>query len=185
MLPKIKKARRKTVSPSKKTAAKCRISGAEALFELSVKAEGLEPILGAAYLMMDRAYVLLGGDRKTTTRVTLKAKPGASIQAVAEDFIEELKAQKLRWAVARANQPVREYVVEQALLMASGAVPRPSEAQAAPAGEDLTPRQRQEIDRLIAEVEAEIKALGDKKVLSDPNGIRPSWEEKQERGKAA
>lgn len=183
----LRKSRRASARPSKKTAVKCIISKGEAVFELSVKTEGLEPILGAAYLMMDRAFVLLGGDRTKTLRVALKAKSVAAgaLEAAAEDFKAELEAQKLRWAIAKANQPIREFVVEQALLMASGAVPRPSQAEAAPAADELTAAQRSEIDRLIAEVEAEIKTLGDKKALADPKGIRPSWEEKQEGGKGA
>lgn len=165
----------------------CRISAGEATFELRVKEEGLEPILGAAYMMMDRAFVLLGGERAKTARVSLKPKagPAAGVKALARDFLAELDAQKLRWAIAKNNQPIREFVVEQALLMASGAVPRPSAAAAAPAADELTEQQRQEIDRLISEVEAEIKTLGDKKALADPQGLRPSWEEKQERGKTA
>jgi len=147
-------------------------------FELSVKREGLEPILGAAYLLTDRAYASLDGDRARLA-VTLRPKsPSCDLKALSEVFLRELETQKLRWAIAKNNLPVREFVAEQAVLLANGRIPPPSPP--APAADDLSEEQRREIERLIAEVEEEIKALNQKKLLSDPNKIRASWEERQE-----
>ena len=150
------------------------------MLKLSVKKDGLEPILGAAYLMMDRAYVQLGGDRKTSITVALKSKSGGAKTAELEKaFKDELAAQKVRWELARRNQPIREYVAEQAVLVASGAVPAEAEA-AAPASDQLTDEQRLEIEKLIAEVEEEIKAINQKKAVPDPKNIKASWEARQE-----
>jgi len=153
--------------------------------ELSVAAEGLEPILGACYLLTDRAYAFLEGDRGRKIRVTLRPKSPAAgpkeLKLLGDEFVAEMQTQKVRWAIARNNLPIREFMTEQAVLLANGKLPEPA---AAPAGaapaEELSDEQRQEIEKLIAEVEQEIKALNDKKVPSDPKNIAASWEEKQQ-----
>jgi altronate dehydratase len=87
----------------------------------------------------------------------------------------------LRWAIARENIGVRQFVAEQAVLLASGRL-QPS----APASQDepidaLSQEQRDEIEKLIAEVEDEIKVMNEKKAASqDVKNIKASWEEKQE-----
>jgi hypothetical protein len=146
-------------------------------FTLDVKKLGLEPALGAAYLMMDRAWVWLEGDKSKSLVVTLEPKPGWSAAGVSADFSAELESQKLRWAVARNNRSVREYVAENAVSLAQQ---KPAAAPAEAAPEQLTDAQRSEIERLIAEVEAEIKDMNAKKAVPDPKGVAPSWEAQQE-----
>ncbi len=161
-------------------------TGAVAL-TLDVRREGLEPILGAAYLMMDRAYASLEGDKAKSLTVTLRpksARGAAALKALKSAFEAELAAQKLRWAVARNNQSVREYVAENAITLAEEFAKRAA-APAEPAAEQLTTEQRSEIERLIAEVETEISEMNAKKELPDPNGKTLSWEAAQEKGKGA
>lgn len=158
---------------------------AELSFPLDPRKEGLEPILGAAYLLMDRAYASLDGDKVKSLTVTLRPKGAAAakdLAALKRAFLDELAAQKLRWAVARNNQPVREYVAENALALAEEFAKRAA-APAEPAAEQLTSEQRSEIERLIAEVETEISAMNVKKELPDPAGKSLSWEAAQETGK--
>lgn len=147
-----------------------------------VRREGLEPILGAAYLFMDRAYASLEGDKKKTLKVVLRPKAATSaagLKGLERAFRDELAAQKLRWAVARNNQSVREYVAENALALAEEFASRAA-APAEPAAEQLTAEQRSEIERLIAEVETEISEMNSKKALPDPDGKALSWEAAQE-----
>ncbi len=180
----VKKA--SAVKPAPVPAPKLTPAGAS--FSLDVKAHGLEPILGAAYLLMDRAYVLLSGDRAKTLVVALRAKnPKAlSPKALAAEFVADFAAQKVRWAVARNNQPVREYIAEQAVLIASGKIQPPAAPAAAapePAVDQLTDDQRLEIEKLIAEVEAEIKTMNADKAkpsVADPKNVAASWEARQE-----
>lgn len=172
-----KKIVKKTVKPLPKSSA------TEASLTLDVKTEGLEPIFGAAYLMMDKAYVSLSGDRAGKIGVVLRAKNPKAVKpkALAAEFLSDLATQKVRWAVSRNNLPIREFIAEQAVLIANGTVPPPSAPAAAePAAEELTADQRAEIEKLISEVEAEIKTMNDKKSIPDPKGIKASWEEKQE-----
>src|SRR5688572_33055577 len=57
---------------------------------LSVSAETLEAVLGAAYLLTDRAWARLDGDRQRALTVTLRPKdPKAALKALAEDFLDE------------------------------------------------------------------------------------------------
>src|SRR5689334_5992558 len=87
-------------------------------FSLPVKAAGLEPLLGAAYLLTDRAYVMLSGDRAKTLVVRLRPKKDAGkkgLEALAKAFEAELASQKVRWTIAKNNQSVREYLAEQAV----------------------------------------------------------------------
>lgn len=172
-------------APAKKPAAPpYALSDLEVSVSFDVKKEGLESIFGAAYLMMDRAYVTLSGDRAKTVEVVLRPKDpkAVKLRALAEEFLRDFASQKIRWAIAKNNLPIREFVAEQAVLIANGTIPPPSAAAAAPepAAEELTDDQRAEIEKLIAEVESEIKTMNDKKVALDPKGIKASWEEAQE-----
>jgi His-Xaa-Ser system protein HxsD len=165
----------KKKAPARRPAAKAKGSGLS--FTLDVKKLGLETALGAAYLMMDRAWVSLEGDKTKSLTVTLRPKPGSDAAAVKAAFEAELESQKLRWAVARNNRSVREYVAENAVSLAQQ---KPAQPAAEPAAEQLTDAQRSEIERLIAEVETEIKEMNAKKAVADPKGVAPSWEAQQE-----
>lgn len=152
-------------------------------YSLSVKAHGLEPLLGAAYLLTDRAFVMLSGDRAKTLTVRLRPKKQGGkkvLQALAAAFEAELSSQKMRWTLAKNNQPVREYLAEQAVVLAQNP---PAPAPAEPAAEQLTDAQRLEIEKLISEVEDEIKTMNAKKAPAarDPKNIKASWEEAQQR----
>jgi His-Xaa-Ser system protein HxsD len=171
-------------SPASKSVKPAAASGTVSL-DLDARTDGPEPILGAAYLMMDRAYALVSGDARKSMSVTLKPKEAsgaAGLASLKKDFELEYAAQKVRWAVARNNRSVREYVAENALALAKEFSERPSAAE--PAAEKLTAEQSSEIERLIAEVEAEITQMNAKKELPDEKGKSLSWEaaQKTEKG---
>jgi hypothetical protein len=75
---------------------------------------------------------------------------------------------------------VREYVAENALALAQEFAARAAAAPAEPAAEQLTTEQRSEIERLIAEVEAEISSMNVKKEHVDAKGAALSWEAGQQ-----
>ena len=181
---KITKKAPKSAPLKKPSVVTFKLSDSDVSVSFDVKKEGLESIFGAAYLMMDKAYVSLSGDRAKKIDVVLRPKdPKAlKLRALAEEFISDFEAQKIRWAVAKNNLPIREFIAEQAVLIANGTVAPPpaSGAPLEPPAEQLTDDQRAEIEKLISEVEAEIKTMNDKKVALDPKNIKASWEEKQE-----
>jgi His-Xaa-Ser system protein HxsD len=183
--PKRARAAKKAVPNSRRAGKPARKAAAELVFELDARRDGPEPILGAAYLLMDRAYALVEGDKAKTLKVTLRpkgARGAADLAALKKTFERELAAQKLRWAVARNNKPVREYVAENALALAQEFAARAA-APSEPAAEQLTTEQRSEIERLIAEVETEIAEMNTKKGPADQKGAALSWEAAQQADK--
>lgn len=179
------KTKKKAVKPA---VVPYKLSASDVSFSFDVKKEGLEAVFGAAYLMMEKAFVFLSGDRAKSVAVVLRPKDPKSVKprALAEEFLSDLASQKVRWTLAKNNLPIREFIAEQAVLIANGTVPPPSAPTASePQSEQLTDDQRAEIEKLIAEVESEIKTMNDKKISADPKGIKASWEEKQEQGHKA
>ena len=168
-------------APAKSAPPQCRIGGCDVSFDLDVKTEGLESIFGAAYMLTDRAFSSLEGDRAKKITVTLtpkKSEGRAGLKALAQTFLQELETQKVRWAIAKNNLPIREYLAEHAVALANS--PAPVEAAAEPASEELTDAQRKEIEKLISEVEDEIKTMNAKNPAPDPKNVKASWEEAQE-----
>ena len=173
-----------TKRPSAPAAYRIVPAESSVVFDCDARSHSSEPIFGAAYLMTDRAYARLSGDRAKTITVELRSKSPAGakdLELLAGAFLRELETQRVRWAVSKNNQSVREFIVEQAILTANGrAQPAAPAASADPAGDPLTDSQRLEIERLIAEVEDEIKTMNQKKTSADPKNIKVSWEAKQE-----
>jgi His-Xaa-Ser system protein HxsD len=122
---------------------------------------GLYPrdvLYAAAYVFLDRAYVLL--DRQDSRFVVqFRAKrplEEATFQAMAGEFENELLAQALRLRVVDANQRIIEDVVTVAIAGASAGV----DAEAGPAA-----------DPQLVELEDAEDGF-----LTDPQGIARPWE---------
>lgn len=85
----------------------------------------LDVIYGAAYIFIDRAYVLLGkADGKTIVELAAKdPDTGAeALRALAGEFGNELLSQALRRRITRENSQILETIVSQALAGATGAM---------------------------------------------------------------
>ena len=115
--------RKTTAKPAAKKAAKTGTpfkiyqSDAAVSFTLSVKAEGLEPILGAAYLMTDRAYARLTGDRRN--KITVELRPKAQNMIVIQHNLDTLDRTVPPWLevdggsrtkVTVRDLPMREHI---------------------------------------------------------------------------
>lgn len=114
----------------------------------------LEAVYGAAYIFIDRCYVLLDRPRAGAYAVTLTEKSGAgdaaSRRAMAGELINELLTQAWRQKIIEENRVVIETVTAQAL---AGSMAEPS------------------LDDLASFDFSEDS-------FDDPLGIAMSWEEK-------
>jgi His-Xaa-Ser system protein HxsD len=124
--------------------------------------EGLYPrdaIYGAAYVFIDRCYVLLDRPAAGRIQITLRAKRGGApdSEALAGELQNELLAQAWRRAIAEENRALIEQVTTRALAGAAG-----------PPG----------LDELLA------MDIGEETAFEDPLGIAMSWEEKYAKKKA-
>lgn len=125
---------------------------------------GLYPrdvLYAAAYVFLDRAYVLLDRD-DARYLVHLRGKQAldeATLRAMAGEFGNELLAQALRLRVVRSNQKLIEDIASLAISGAAGGVVHGDEAA------------------LI-----DLQEPGDDGFLDDPLGIAVPWEAKKGAG---
>jgi His-Xaa-Ser system protein HxsD len=112
-----------------------------------------DAILGAAYVLMDRAFVHLDHDGAKIL-VSVRAKPGVALDApaIAGEFENEALAQAWRREIIQENRALIESTTARAVGGAAG-----------PPG----------LDDLL---DASLGDLGD--AFDDPLGIAVSWEEK-------
>jgi His-Xaa-Ser system protein HxsD len=115
-----------------------------------------DAIQGAAYVLLERAYIFLERAGDSRVRVFLRAKAGDT-RAVAGEFENEALAQAYRRRLAAENRAYIEMIAGRALAGAAG-----------PPG----------LDDLLA------MDIGEETAFEDPLGIAMSWEEKYAKKKA-
>lgn len=84
----------------------------------------LEVIYGAAYVLIDRAYILLDKDEsgRILVRIERKSDDEGALKALVGDFGNELLSQALRRRITKQNQAILEAIVTQAMAGATGAL---------------------------------------------------------------
>lgn len=137
----------------------------------------LKTIKHAAFALTATAYVRLdrAGD---CVQVTLSPKDGSkkmTARRLASLFLEGLKQESIRSAIEDNNRKLREHIIRLALCPAQEPLPEQADT-------GLTEQQQQELDRIIAEVEEEIKKEP-RKTAKDPLGVTKTWEEKYGRSR--
>lgn len=128
----------------------------------------LEVIMGAAYVFVDRCFLLLDRAPEGRIRVSLTARPGAAageVDALAGELQNELLAQALRARLGERHEALRESLVARALF---GAAPEQTPATDAQLG-----------------VEPRFVPSAEDDYLEDPLGIAVPWEEKYAKAEAA
>ncbi len=109
-----------TAAPEIITAADSKL-----VLRLSKSLYPLDVIYGAAYIFIEKAYVLLGRDGEDF--IVEMASKDASItpdglRAIAGEFSNELLSQALRRRITKENKNILETIVSQALAGATGAM---------------------------------------------------------------
>jgi len=78
----------------------------------------LDAVYGAAYIFLDRAYVLLEKSGEGTVKVTLTGKApltGKELEALGGEFANELLNQAIRAGLSESGRKIREYIVVKGL----------------------------------------------------------------------
>jgi His-Xaa-Ser system protein HxsD len=127
------------------------ISDASARLELDEAVYPLEAVYGAAYIFIDRCWVLIDKPAPGKWRVTLSAKKdGVDLRALGGEFANELLSCAWRHQITQQNQAMIEAVTTQAVGGAMG------------------PPTLDELEKFDFSAET----------FEDPLGIAKSWEEK-------
>jgi His-Xaa-Ser system protein HxsD len=116
-----------------------------------------DAIYGAAYIFIDRCYVLLDrpSDRKVAVRLRTKAAATeAELEALAGELANELLNQVLRLRVGESTARIREYYMARAFFASEG---------------------KSTIDQLLAELDAE-------EMAEAPLEVAVPWETKPSSG---
>ena len=84
---------------------------------IDTKVYSREAVIKTAYLFLERCYLFLYHDAEGTLRVRLKLKLGknADIQTLADEFLNELLNQSLRYQIAMETKNLRELIMARAL----------------------------------------------------------------------
>jgi len=149
----------------------------EVVFSIQKKLYPLEIVQGAAYILTDRAVAYVEEEEDEWV-LTLESKEGspdeASLETLAGDFVNEVLNQTIRQRLLASNRSIMELVLSRAFVSArrdDGDPDQPPEASDA----SLSDEQRAEMEKLIAEAEAEVEKL--KSGESDA-AVLDSWEKK-------
>jgi His-Xaa-Ser system protein HxsD len=121
-----------------------------ARLELDEAVYPLEAVYGAAYIFIDRCYVLIDKPAAGKWRVTLAPKKDGDLGAMAGEFANELLSCAWRHQITQQNRAVIETVTTQAIAGAMG------------------PPSLDDLEKFDFSAET----------FEDPLGIAKSWEEK-------
>jgi His-Xaa-Ser system protein HxsD len=95
----------------------------------------LDAVYGAAYEMLDRAWVFLGAVKGGVAVELRRKAAGGDLEALAGDFGDRLLDHALRVSLAREHGAMRELIVSRALAGAGGAPEPPDRASSAGPGD--------------------------------------------------
>jgi len=128
--------------------------------KVNPKVYPLEAVYSAAYVFMDRAYIVLDGDPEKEILVNIKLKSGGCLEKIGNEFNNELLNYADYLARAKETKKLREMFLQRAIITNDPAMAEPEE-------------------------DIDFDDLEDDDALEDPEGIAVPWEEKygKEKGK--
>jgi His-Xaa-Ser system protein HxsD len=150
--------------PAKREPIRVGPKGKEATVIVNTKLYPPEVIYSAAYVFIDRAHFLFGGDPKKEVVVTIKSKEkGLDLKRLCLDFNNELINYSVYVIQAARKQAIREAIIKRAL--ATNTEPEETEM-------DENESDEGETDESSA---AENETDEDEGWLDDPDGIAEPW----------
>ncbi len=128
------------------------------ILSINPKLYPLETIYSAAYVFLDKAYILLDGDPKKRIFIELKPKGKENLEKLGREFNNELINYADYRERARQTKKIRETLLQRALITNDPSLL-----------EDIN------LDKEMKELEIDDE---DEDYLDDPEGIAIPWEEK-------
>jgi len=128
------------------------------VIKINPKLYPLETVYSAAYVFLDKAYVLLDGDPKKEILVELKPKQKQDLKTLGGEFFNELINYADYQKRAEHTKKTRETILQRALITNDPSILQNNIAN-------------DEFDNLPEDLE-------DNDYLEDPEGIAIPWEEK-------
>lgn len=138
------------------------------IIRINPKIYPLDVIYSAAYVFLDKTYVLIDGDPKKEVIVELKPKENMELEVLGGEFSNELLNYATYKTFSEKNKDVRTIIVQRALITGD------PEIIAKQDDEELDAETKKILDNLESD---------DENSLDDPESIAIPWEEKY--GKSA
>lgn len=92
-------------------------SGCSALFSVNPKIYPIDVVYSAAYIMIDKAFILLDGDPETNIKVSIRCKnEGQEIKQLVQEFNEELLNYSVYKVQSEKNKDLREIILKRVLI---------------------------------------------------------------------
>jgi len=135
------------------------IEDGSVILKVNPKLYPLEVIYSAAYVFLDRAYVLLDGDPKKEVIVKLMPKEKHDLKKLGGEFFNELINYADYNKRAKETKNIREMLLQRALITNDPSVLQEGDG---------------ELDKIMGELDDN----EDSDYLEDPEGIAIPWEEK-------
>jgi His-Xaa-Ser system protein HxsD len=131
--------------------------------KLNTKIYPLEVIYSAAYILIDKAYIKLGGDPKKEVEVELTPKEGrGTYKEIEGAFLDELINYADYNVRSEKTRAIREMIMQRAIITNDPAALLKEKKK----------QEDEEFEKLLKELEDEDGEL------EDPEGIAVPWEEK-------
>ena len=86
------------------------------LVSVNPKIYSLEVVYAAAYFLIDRVYVIIGGDPERELIVELRPKKGKNLEELGREFNNELINYSVYMMQSKRNQVEKEMLMKRALL---------------------------------------------------------------------
>ena len=83
---------------------------------LNPRVYSLDAVFSAAYVLMERAYIIVDEDESKRLVVTLRPKSGQESRAIASDFNDELISYSVYLRQCKKSGRLREEMLKRALL---------------------------------------------------------------------
>ncbi len=87
-----------------------------ALVSINPKIYSLGVIFSAAYVLLERAFIVIDGNPNDQIIVSLKPKKGKNIEEIANEFNEQLINFAVNFEQSERTQRIREEFIKQAFL---------------------------------------------------------------------